>query len=124
MRRVTNQSGSAETGTGRAWLAWLLTLPFAVVLFVMASLVAMALDEARSFGWPGPTDNELDVAQMNRDEALGGATMVGGVAVLLVVIFLAAFGTHAWRRRRPFRYWFWPVALVLTAVSVPVALIL
>lgn len=50
--------------------------------------------------------------------------MVGGVAVLLVVIFLAAFGTHAWRRRRPFRYWFWPVALVLTAVSVPVALIL
>lgn len=124
MRRVTNQSGSTDTGTGRAWLACLLTVPFAVVLFVMASLVAMALDEARSFGWPGPTDNDLDVAQMNRDEALGGATMVGGVAVLLVVILLAAFGTHAWRRRRPFRYWFWPVALVLTAGSVPVALIL
>lgn len=124
MRRVTNQSGSTDTGTGRAWLACLLTVPFAVVLFVIASLVAMALDEARSFGWPGPTDNDLDVAQMNRDEALGGATKVGGVAVLLVVIFLAAFGTHAWRRRRPFRYWFWPVALVLTAGSVPVALIL
>ncbi|WP_288467056.1 hypothetical protein [uncultured Curtobacterium sp.] len=120
---MTNQSSTADMGTGRPWLVWVLTVPFAVMLFVMASLVAMALDEARGFGWPGPSQSDLDVAQMNRDEALSAATMIGGAAVVLVLVFLVAFGTHSWRQHRPFRYWFWPAALVLIAVSVPVALI-
>lgn len=101
---------------------WVLTVPFAVVLFTMASLVAMALGEARGFGWPGPTQSELDVAQMNRDEALSAATMIGGAAVVLVLVFLVALSTDARLQHRPFRYWFWPAALVLIAVSVPVAL--
>lgn len=123
MRAVSKQFSTADTGAGRPWLVWALTVPFAVVLSVMASLVAMGLDEARSFGWLGPTDSDLDVAQMNRDEALGGAMMFGGAAVLLVLTFVVVLSAHAWRRDRPFRYWFWSMALVLIAVIIPFALI-
>ncbi|KTR53219.1 hypothetical protein [Curtobacterium oceanosedimentum] len=120
---MSKQFSTADTGAGRPWLLWALTVPFAVVLAVMASLVAMGLDEARSFGWLGSTDSDLDVAQMNRDEALGGAMMFGGAAVLLVLTFVVVLSAHAWRRDRPFRYWFWPMALVLIAVIIPFALI-
>ncbi|MET4051659.1 putative membrane protein [Frigoribacterium sp. PvP054] len=120
---MRNHFSRADAPTGRPWLVWALTVSFAVVLCGMASLVAMGLDEARSFGWPGLIDSDLDVARMNRDEALGGAMMLGGSAVLLVLIFLVALGARAWRRSRPFRYWFWPMTLVLIAVTFPLALI-
>jgi uncharacterized membrane protein YhaH (DUF805 family) len=120
---MVDTSDALLAARGRPWLVWLLTVPVAVVLGIMASLVAMSLDEARSFGWPGPPHSDLEAAVMNREEALSGAVLLGVVTALFLLVFVAALVVHANHRHRAFGYWFWPTALVLISVSAPFALI-
>ncbi len=97
--------------------------PVAVVLGIMASQIAMSLDEASSFGGPDRLTAASRRRLMNREEALSGAVLLGVVTALFLLVFVAALVLHAKHRHRAFGYWFWPTALVLVSVSAPFALI-